>query len=171
MCVGIFTVTGRGNDNGSDVASAPRRSVEVPRVTGTLDFGEQADAADATRTALATLSAAPGSAAAANGSPDSDPAPDRSVGVAAPEVSPGDAAAPPAGKALAGPETAAVVADCSDAARRFAATDAGAALAAAARIDGEIATVHVFGDRRTVVVVVLDSDCLLLQRTSATLPG
>jgi len=158
VCVGVLAVV-RGGDSGSgNVASAPSRTATVPRVTGTLDLGEQTGAAAAARAAIGVL-ATPPVATEATG--------DRAAvasGPAAPAIA-------PSVTATATPEVAAAAAACSDAARRFAATDAGAALVAGTRLAGVDATVHAFGDRFTVVVVVLDAECRLLGRTSATLPG
>lgn len=158
VCIGVLAVV-RGAGTGSgNVASAPSRTATVPRITGTLDLGEQTGAAAAARAAIGVL-AAPPVAPEATG--------DRA------EVAPGpaDPAIAPSIAATATPEMAAAAAACSDAARRFAATDAGTALVAGTRLAGVDATVHAFGNRLTVVVVVLDDQCRLLGRTSATLPG
>lgn len=156
---GVVTVIGRGSDDpGRNLAS----DRTVPRVTGAIDLGEQPDAGAATRAALSTLAsppAAPGTASGDVGATAREPA----------SASPERASTP--ATATAAPGVAEAIAACGDAARRFAGTDAAAALAGGARIGAASVTVHAFGERATVVVVVLDGDCRLLARTSATLPG
>jgi len=156
VCVGVLSVVRAGDSGSNDLASARARTATVPRVTGILDLGAQPDAAAAARAAIGALTAPPGPTEATG---------DRAA------VAPGPVDAAAAPTVAATPEVGAAASACSEAARRFSATEAGAALVAGARIADSMATVHAFGDRLTVVVVVLDGDCRLLGRTSATLPG
>ncbi|MFM8972268.1 MAG: hypothetical protein ACKOOG_06440, partial [Actinomycetota bacterium] len=164
VCVGTYAVLGgESTGGGGTIASAPSRTVTVPRITGALELGEQADAAAAGRAALTVLADPPPP-------PVADPAGTASAAVESLPSRSGATAPGSAPLAAASPEVTDAAAACSDAARSFAATEAAPALVAGARVNGRLATVHAFGEQATVVIVVLDEGCRLLARTSATLP-